>query len=91
MGLSSNAAMSDEQKILLVGDIRKAFFDADSIESGHCELRKNISDAIESAVGNEFSAVGIVLAGMSGKLSSGLKSLRETSSAPRIILLAQMY
>lgn len=83
--------MSNPQKILLVGDIRKAFFDSNLMASERCEVRKNMLEAIELAARNDFSAVGVVLTGMSGKLSSALKALREANSASKIILLAQMY
>ena len=78
-------------KILLIGDISKAFLDASSIINKDCEVRTNMPDAIDAAAKNNFTAIGIVMAGMSAKLSSSLKTLREANSNAKIILLAQMY
>jgi len=78
-------------KILLVGDISKAFLDASPIINQQCEVRTNMLDAIDAAVKNNFTAIGVVMAGMPAKLSSLLSALRETNSSAKIILLAQMY
>jgi len=78
-------------KILLVGDISKAFFDADTITGNSCALCSRLSDAINAAAKNNFTAIGVVMAGMSAKLSSALRALREANSNAKIILLAQMY
>ncbi len=78
-------------KILLVGDINKAFFDADTITAELCEVSSNIPDAVNAAAKNNFTAIGVVMAGMSARLSSALKVLREANSKAKIILLAQMY
>ncbi|MHC4727846.1 MAG: GGDEF domain-containing protein [Planctomycetota bacterium] len=84
---------SDNQntrKILIVGDINKAFLDAGKVSDERYELCANILDAIDAAANNEFAGIGVVMAGTSTKLSSALKALRD-SSAAKIILLAQMY
>ena len=91
-------------KILLVGDISKAFLDASPIINQQCEVRTNMLDAIDAAAKNNFTAIGIVMAGQaegldrikpaiggSAKLSSALLALREANPNAKIILLAQMY
>jgi len=81
----------DIRKILLVGDISKAFLDTDSITNKNCEVHASMLDAIDVAAKNNFAAIGVVMAGIPAKLSSALKALREVSSDAKIILLAQMY
>ncbi len=78
------------RKILLVGDIGKAFLDVSDISEERYELCDNMLDAVNSAANNDFAAIGIVMAGTSSKLSSALRALRAGSNA-KIILLAQMY
>ncbi|MFQ6036756.1 MAG: GGDEF domain-containing protein [Sedimentisphaerales bacterium] len=78
-------------KILLIGDISKAFLDTSSIINKDCEVHTNMLDAINAAAKNNFTAIGIVMAGISAKLSSALKTLRQVNSNAKIILLAQMY
>jgi diguanylate cyclase (GGDEF)-like protein len=75
----------------LVGDVRKAFYDPGGIDGGQLEVCGNMLDAIDRAARNDFAAIGVVMAGMSAKLSSALRSLSEVSSGAKIILLAQMY
>ncbi len=86
-------AVPDEQRgrVLLVGDVGRAFFDADALAAGVCEVHANVLDAIDAAAKNRFAVVGVVMAGMSGRLSSALKALRDVCGGARIILLAQMY
>lgn len=78
------------QKILLVGDIGKAFLDVGNITDERYELCANMLDAVDAAAKNDFAGIGIVMAGTSAKLSLALKALRAGSDA-KIILLAQMY
>ena len=86
-----NSSDGDRGKVLLVGDVHKAFLDADAITKGRCEVCANMADAIEAARKNSFAAIGVVMAGTSDKLSSALTALRESNPNARIILLAQMY
>ena len=81
----------DSSKVLLVGDVSKAFLDADAITKGRCEVCASMADAIEAVRKDSFAAIGVVMAGMSAKLSSALTALRESNPDARIILLAQMY
>jgi diguanylate cyclase (GGDEF)-like protein len=91
---TSNVSISSDgasAKILLVGDINKAFFDADNIPAELCEISESIPDAVNAAAKNNFTAIGVVMVDMSARLSSALKTLREANSKTKIILLAQMY
>ena len=81
---------TDSRKILLIGDINRAFLDAGAITKLPCEVRTNMLDAVDAAAKNSFRAICVVMSGMSAKLSSALKALREVNSEAKIILLAQM-
>ncbi|MHC4172779.1 MAG: GGDEF domain-containing protein [Planctomycetota bacterium] len=81
----------ETRKILLVGDISKAFLDSGSITKKHYEVYANMLDAIDAAAKNNFAAIAVVMFGTSAKLSSALKTLRKVNSQAKIILLAQMY
>ena len=80
----------DEPRILLVGDVGKAFLDAGAIAKERCEVCASMLDAIDAAAKNDFAGIGIVMFGISAKLSSSLKVLRDNCDS-KIILLAQMY
>ncbi len=89
-GDTRTSAGSFEPRILLVGDVGKAFLDAGAVTNGCCQVCTNIPDALDAVVKNKFAGIGIVMFGMSAKLSSALKVLRDNCDA-KIILLAQMY
>ena len=78
------------RKILLVGDVSKAFLDVGRIVKERYELCSNMLDAIDVASKKDFAGIGVVMAGIPAKLSSSLRTLRDKSDA-KIILLAQMY
>jgi diguanylate cyclase (GGDEF)-like protein len=78
------------RKILLVGDVSKAFLDVGNIAHQRYELCSNMLDAIDAASKKDFAGIGVVMAGIPTKLSSSLRTLRDKSDA-KIILLAQMY
>jgi len=81
----------DTRKILLVGDVSRAFLDANAIrEDKRCEVYTDMPDAIDAAAKNAFAAIAVVMFGISAKLSSALKALRDNCDA-KIVLLAQMY
>ena len=80
----------DTRKILLVGDVSKAFLDANGAVAGNCQFCASIPEAIEAVAAGDFAAITVVMHGISGRLNSALKALRSGSSA-RIVLLAQMY
>ena len=87
------AAFSDRDacKILLVGDISKAFSDAEAIEGPCCQVYSNIGDAIEAAGKEDFRIIGVVMSDSSSKSGSALKRLREAGAGAKIVLLAQMH
>ncbi len=89
-GDTRTSAGSFAPRILLIGDVGKAFLDAGAVTQRRCEVCTNIPDAIDAVVKNEFAGIGVVMFGMSAKLSSALKVLRDNCDA-KIILLAQMY
>jgi len=80
----------DAPRILLVGDPRRAFLDSHAPAETRCRIFSNLPDAIDAAGKDSFTAIAIVMHGISASLSSALKALRDRSDA-RIILLAQMY
>jgi len=80
----------DTRKILLVGDVSKAFLDANSAVGRNCQVCASIPEAIDAVAGSDFAAITVVMHGISGKLNSALKALRNGCDA-RIVLLAQMY
>ncbi len=80
----------DTGKILLVGDVSKVFLDADTVADKGCEVYTNTAQAVDAAARHNFAAITVVISGISAKLSSVLKALRNASDA-KIVLLAQMY
>ena len=92
MNNTSDSASSptQDQQILLVGDIRKGFLDADAVGQYPCEVKANILDAIDSAARGGFGTIAVVMNGTSAHLLAALRALRKSTSA-RIVLLAQMY
>jgi diguanylate cyclase (GGDEF)-like protein len=76
-------------KILLIGDISEALLDAGDV-AGLYEVRTDIPDGMAAAAKNNFTGIGVVMAGTSGKLSLALKSLRKANRDAKIILLARM-
>ncbi len=92
-------AVSSERRILLTGDISRAFSDADA-PAGllrkakqwglGCEIQPNMLDAIDIAAREDFAVIGVVMTGSSAKLIPALKAIRAANSQARIILLVQM-
>jgi len=82
---------SDTRKILLIGDVSRAFLDAEAIGVLPYEVYANVSGAIEAASKNSFAAVAIVMSGLTSKLNLALKALREVSAGAKIVLLAKMW
>ena len=82
--------VSDNRRILLIGDIKRAFSDVDTVHRLGCEIRANMPDAIDIAARENFAVIGVVMSGSSARLSPALKALRQANSDARIILLAQM-
>jgi diguanylate cyclase (GGDEF)-like protein len=82
---------TNTRKILLIGDIGRAFLDTDAVRELSCEVCANMPDAINAAAKNSFRAIAVVMSGLSSKLSSSLRALRQENCDARIVLLAQMY
>jgi diguanylate cyclase (GGDEF)-like protein len=85
------SADTNTRKVLLIGDIDRAFLDADAVGRLPCEIRTDMPDAIEAAAKKSFAAIAVVMSGMPAKLSSALKALRQVNRDAKVILLAQMY
>jgi len=80
----------DPRKILLIGDVGRAFLDVNAAAETHSEICADMQQAIDIAARENFAAIAIVMSGISTRLSSDLKALRDNCDA-KIILLAQMY
>jgi diguanylate cyclase (GGDEF)-like protein len=81
---------SNTNKILLIGDVNRAFLDVSSISEQYWEVCRDVADGVEAASKNSFGAIGLIMAGLSSELSFTLKSLREANAGAKIILLSQM-
>lgn len=91
MGTSDSSSRTDARKVLVVGDISKAFLDAEAVCREGCEVQADVPDAIETAANNNFTAIAVVISDTSVKLSAALKALREANDEAKILLLARMY
>jgi diguanylate cyclase (GGDEF)-like protein len=80
----------DARKILLVGDLGRAFLDVSAATKTGSETCADMLQALDAAAGRDFAVIAIVMSGISAKLSSNLKALRDNCDA-KIVLLAQMY
>lgn len=80
----------DNCRILLVGDISRAFLDAGAVTGKRFEVCANILDAIDAVAKKKYAVIAVVMFGISAKLGSALNAIRDKCDA-RIILLAQMY
>jgi len=78
-------------RILLAGDISRAFSDPLNISGPIYQVHNNMLDAADAAARENFSTIGVVMSGASSRLTNILKVLRENNPAARIVLLAQMY
>ena len=78
-------------KILLIGDVSRAFLDAEAVRELPCQVTANMPEALDAASKNDFSAIAIVMSGLSSKLNLVLKALSEVKAGARIFLLAQMW
>jgi diguanylate cyclase (GGDEF)-like protein len=91
----SGQAQVEGQRILLIGDIRKAFLDADSVAGAGCDVCQNVAAGIDAAAKRKYSVIGLVIQSTAGRSRSVLEELREVCrggpSGTRIILLSQIY
>jgi len=86
----SASARGSAGQVLLVGDISKAFEDADQAARYACEVTASLFDAPDVAARGGFSLIGVVMDGTAGHLHATLRALRSSTNA-RIVLLARMY
>jgi diguanylate cyclase (GGDEF)-like protein len=77
-------------RVLLVGDIRKTFLDADQADRYACDVRPGVMEAIEAAAKGRYDAIGIIMDDAGGRLTAALRAFRKCTSAS-ILLLARMY
>jgi len=80
----------DARKILLIGDVSRAFLDVNAAAETRSEICADMQQALDIAARENFAAIAIVMSGISARLSCDLKALRDNCDA-KIILLAQMY
>jgi len=80
----------DNRKILLVGDVGRAFSDVNALTGARSEICADMGQAIDTTADNSFAVIAVVMSGISAGLSSGLKALRDNCNS-KIVLLAQMY
>jgi diguanylate cyclase (GGDEF)-like protein len=78
------------RKILLVGDIGRAFLDVNAAAETRSEICADMQQALDIITRKNFAVIAIVMSGISARLSTDLKALRDNCDA-KIILLAQMY
>jgi len=90
------ASENSTVRFLLIGDVDEAFYDPQALAGLGCRHCLSIADAIDVASSSRYESqsplcIGIVLAGLSGNLSSALDAVRRQNSLATIILLARMY
>jgi len=91
MGASDSSSRMDGPKVLLVGDLSRAFLDTDAARRLPCQIHENMTDAIDAAAKNNFAAIAVVISGARAKLGTALRALRAASCGAKIVLLARMY
>jgi len=91
--MKSNDSFSkrDRGQIMLIGEVSRAFSDAEAVGKLPFPVHTNVIEAIEAAAKNEFAVIAVVMTGMSAKLKSVLKAFREANRDAKIVLLAQMW
>ena len=80
----------DAHRVLLIGDIDKAFADADALANLPCKICTDMADAIQAAAKGHFRIIAVVLSAPQSKLKPLLEALRRNSDA-KVILLARMH
>jgi diguanylate cyclase (GGDEF)-like protein len=78
-------------KILIVGDVEKVFLDPNVLEELPCQVCRSVSEAIDASGKSNFTAIAVVMSGLSCELDSLLEAFRRANPAARIVLLARMY
>ncbi len=77
-------------RVLLAGDIRKTFLDADQADGYACDVRPGVLEAIEAAAQGHYDAIGVITDDAGGRLTAALRAFRKCTSAS-LILLVRMY
>ena len=95
MTVKKEESLISDKKILLIGDISKAFYHSSFVDRNLSASYKlvtmpSLGDAIGAAVLKDCAAAAIVISGNVLKLKSCIKAIRNTCDS-RIVLLAQMY
>jgi len=87
-----NSEANDKQSnVLLIGDVEKAFLDAENVDRGRCRVYRDVHDGMEEAEKSSYGLVGLVMSTTSSDIMTVLKTLRRTTPHSKIILLAQMH
>ena len=89
--LSRMVSNQNTGRILLAGNVTGTFLDADAVAKPPFEVHSNVLDAIDAAARGSFSAIGIVMSGLSERLNSVAKAIRNVNPDAKIVLLAQVY
>jgi len=84
------ACGSNQGKILLVGDVKRAFLNVNALNGSRYEICADTDAAADAAARQRFAAIAVVLSGIGTKLNATLKHLKDRSGT-KIILMAQMY
>jgi GGDEF domain-containing protein len=79
-----------DARILLVGDVKRAFPDAGDVNGTRYEVCADPDDAIDAVENDDFTAIAVVISAIPARLSATLKDLKDRCDT-KIILLAQMY
>jgi len=73
----------DARKILLIGDVGRAFLDVNAAAKTRSEICADMPEAIDITARENFAAIAVVMSGISTRLSCDLKALRDNSDADR--------
>ena len=91
MMTEATSASTNTGRILLIGDVRKAFSDAESISGLPLQAEPDVRAGIEAASGGSFSVIGIVAADLGEGLESSLRTLQKAGGGSKVVLLVQMF
>ena len=81
---------SPDNPILVIGHKDRLFLDTSPLDTGRFEVCPDASDGIRAAANRPFALIAIEIWGLSGRLVTILKAVREKSRA-RVILLARIW
>src|SRR3990170_2406704 len=81
---------SPDNSILVIGHKDRLFLDTGPLDTGRVEVCPDASDGIRAAANRPFALIAIEIWGLSGRLVTILKAVREKSRA-KVILLARIW